>query len=237
MKCAHGEALSGRVALVTGATGSMGAAIAQRLADEGAAVAGVGRTSDSGLRVAKQIIAGGGRACFITADVSSEDQVRDAVAAAGASVVVLDRNLDAAEAVAAEVDGTARQLVMLTRVAALELAAAGIRVNAVAPGMVVTGMNRARFDDEEFTRTWTASMPLGRVAYPVDIAKVVAFLVGPDSGWVTGQTVGTDGGVSLRVEPKIFADEQWTRSALAEVVAARAGSDETSTGTERSAAR
>ena len=256
------------------------------------------------------------------------------LAAGGACVVVLDRNLDAAEAVAAEVDGTARQLdvtdedavervyaalgpiagavncagfsllkplvgstladwqrmtsvhldgtflclraaassmithgvpgsivniasvnaqfahrglgaysaakagiVMLTRVAALELAAAGIRVNAVAPGMVVTGMNRARFDDEDFTRTWTASMPLGRVAYPVDIAKVVEFLVGPDSGWVTGQTIATDGGVSLRVEPKIFADEQWTRSALAEVVEAREGSRATSTGTERSAAR
>ena len=109
-------------------------------------------------------------------------------------------------------------------------------VNAVAPGMVVTGMNRARFDDEDFTRTWTASMPLGRVAMPVDIAKVVAFLVNPDSGWVTGQTIATDGGVSLRVEPKIFADEQWTRSALAEVVAAREGFDETNTGIERSAA-
>ena len=84
MRCAQGEALSGRVALVTGATGSMGAAIARRLADEGAAVAGLGRTrgSGSGLRVAEQIVAGGGRACFITADVSREDQVRDAVAAA-----------------------------------------------------------------------------------------------------------------------------------------------------------
>ena len=74
-------------------------------------------------------------------------------------------------------------------------------------------------------------------AEAVDIAKVVAFLAGPDSGWVTGQAIATDGGVSLRVEPKIFAGEQWTRSALAEVVAAREGSDETSTGTERRAAR
>jgi hypothetical protein len=98
-------------------------------------------------------------------------------------------------------------------------------------------MNRARFNDDDFTRTWTASMPLGRVAMPVDIAKVVAFLVGQDSGWVTGQTIGTDGGVSLRVEPKIFADDQWTRPALAEVVAAREGSRTTNTGTERSAAR
>jgi NAD(P)-dependent dehydrogenase (short-subunit alcohol dehydrogenase family) len=271
-------------------------------------------------------VTGGGSG--IGAGVSRE------LAAGGASVVVLDRNLDAAEAVAEEVGGTARQLdvtdeeavervyaelgpiagavncagfsmlkpivgstledwhrmtsvhldgtflclraaassmltrgvpgsivniasvnaqfahrglgaysaakagiVMLTRVAALELAGAGIRVNAVAPGMVVTGMNRARFDDEDFTRTWTASMPLGRVAYPVDIAKVVAFLVGPDSGWVTGQTIGTDGGVSLRVEPKIFADEQWTRPALAQVVVARQGSRAQSTDPERSAAR
>jgi hypothetical protein len=80
-------------------------------------------------------------------------------------------------------------------------------------------------------------MPLGRVAYPVDIAKVVAFLVGPDSGWVTGQTIGTDGGGSLRVEPKIFADEQWTRPALAQVVVARQGSRAQSTDPERSAAR
>jgi NAD(P)-dependent dehydrogenase (short-subunit alcohol dehydrogenase family) len=271
-------------------------------------------------------VTGGGSG--IGAGVSRE------LAAGGASVVVLDRNLDAAEAVAEEVGGTARQLdvtdeeavervyaelgpiagavncagfsmlkpivgstledwhrmtsvhldgtflclraaassmltrgvpgsivniasvnaqfahrglgaysaakagiVMLTRVAALELAGAGIRVNAVAPGMVVTGMNRARFDDEDFTRTWTASMPLGRVAYPVDIAKVVAFLVGPDSGWVTGQTIGTDGGVSLRVEPKIFADKQWTRPALAQVVVARQGSRAQSTDPERSAAR
>jgi NAD(P)-dependent dehydrogenase (short-subunit alcohol dehydrogenase family) len=256
------------------------------------------------------------------------------LAAAGASVVVLDRNLDAAEAVAAEVKGTARQvdvtdeaavdrvyaelgpiagavncagfsmlkplvgstladwrrmtsvhldgtflclraaassmlthglpgsivniasvnaqfahrglgaysaakagIVMLTRVAALELAGSGIRVNAVAPGMVRTGMNEARFSDEEFTTKWTGSLPLGRVAYPVDIAKVVAFLVGPDSGWVTGQTIATDGGVSLRVEPKLFPDEQWTREALAEVVAARAGSRAPGTDPERSAAR
>jgi NAD(P)-dependent dehydrogenase (short-subunit alcohol dehydrogenase family) len=89
--------------------------------------------------------------------------------------------------------------------------------------MANSARSPARFEDEDFTRAWTASMPLGRVAYPVDIAKVVAFLAGPDSGWVTGQTIATDGGVSLRVEPKILADEQWTREALAEVVSARAG--------------
>jgi NAD(P)-dependent dehydrogenase (short-subunit alcohol dehydrogenase family) len=75
------NSLANRVALVTGATGSMGVAIAQRLADEGAAVVGVGRTEDSGQRGMKQIVAGGGRACFVVADVGCEEQVRDAVAA------------------------------------------------------------------------------------------------------------------------------------------------------------
>lgn len=105
---------------------------------------------------------------------------------------------------------------MLSRVAALELAAAGIRVNCVAPGMVVTGLNSWRMEDETFAATWAGAVPSGRVALPVDIARVVAFLVGPDSGWVTGQTIIADGGMSLRVEPKVSADDTWTPAALLE---------------------
>jgi hypothetical protein len=97
-------------------------------------------------------------------------------------------------------------------------------------------MNRARLDDEEFRATWTASMPLGRLAEPADVARVVAFLISPDSGWITGQTIGTDGGVSLRVEPKILPDEQWTRAALAEVAAARRVAEST-TSRDRAGAR
>ncbi|WP_216892623.1 SDR family NAD(P)-dependent oxidoreductase [Nocardia alni] len=100
-------------------------------------------------------------------------------------------------------------VVMLSRVAALELATAGIRVNCVAPGMVVTGMNSWRMQDESFVSTWSGAVPLDRVAAPVDIAKVVTFLTSPDSGWVTGQTIVADGGVSLRVEPKVTGDERW----------------------------
>jgi 3-oxoacyl-[acyl-carrier protein] reductase len=110
---------------------------------------------------------------------------------------------------------------MLSRVAALELAATGIRVNCVAPGMVVTGLTSSHMEDETFAATWTAAVPSRRVALPGDIARVVAFLVGPDSGWVTGQTIVADGGVSLRVEPKLSADDTWTPAAL--LSAQRAG--------------
>jgi 3-oxoacyl-[acyl-carrier protein] reductase len=105
-------------------------------------------------------------------------------------------------------------IAMLTRVAALELAQASIRVNAVAPGIVETGMTSEVVQDPDFVRTWSAAIPLGRIAQPDDIADVVAFLCGPQSRWVTGQVLAVDGGGSLRAEPKMFPDEAWSLGAL-----------------------
>ena len=67
--------LDNKVAIVTGATGAMGATIAERLAAEGAAVVAVGRSTEAGPAVAEAIVAQGGRALFVPADVSREDQV------------------------------------------------------------------------------------------------------------------------------------------------------------------
>jgi NAD(P)-dependent dehydrogenase (short-subunit alcohol dehydrogenase family) len=105
-------------------------------------------------------------------------------------------------------------IAMLTRVAALELAQAGIRVNAVAPGIVETGMTAEVVRDPDFVRTWSAAIPLGRIGQPDDIADVVAFLCSPQSRWLTGQVLATDGGGSLRTEPKMFPDEVWSLEAL-----------------------
>ena len=105
-------------------------------------------------------------------------------------------------------------IAMLTRVAALELAQAGIRVNAVAPGIVETGMTAEVVQDPDFVRTWSAAIQLGRIAQPDDIADVVAFLCGRPSRWVTGQVLSVDGGGSLRAEPKMFLDEAWSLGAL-----------------------
>jgi NAD(P)-dependent dehydrogenase (short-subunit alcohol dehydrogenase family) len=96
---------------------------------------------------------------------------------------------------------------MLVKVAALELAAAGIRVNAVAPGIVESGMTRAVLDDPDFVRTWSSAIPLGRLGRPDDVADIVTFLCSSGSRWLTGQVLAADGGGSLRVEPKIH--DQW----------------------------
>jgi NAD(P)-dependent dehydrogenase (short-subunit alcohol dehydrogenase family) len=103
---------------------------------------------------------------------------------------------------------------MLTRVAALELAASGIRVNAVAPGIVATGMTAEYLADEEFARPWIERNPLGRVGEPRDIADVVVFLSSDESRWITGQTIVLDGGATLRAEPRLHPDSAWTREAL-----------------------
>jgi NAD(P)-dependent dehydrogenase (short-subunit alcohol dehydrogenase family) len=105
-------------------------------------------------------------------------------------------------------------IAMLTRVAALEFAQAGIRVNAVAPGIVETGMTSQVVADPAFVQLWSAAIPLGRIGQPDDIADVVAFLCSPQSRWLTGQVLAADGGGSLRTEPKMFPDEAWSLEAL-----------------------
>lgn len=83
----------------------------------------------------------------------------------------------------------------LTRVAALELAGRGIRVNAVCPGAVDTPMSNPEGADpgaiEELYRTL---VPLGRVGRPEEVARLALFLTGEDSSYITGQPFVIDGG-------------------------------------------
>ncbi|MEU2929332.1 3-oxoacyl-ACP reductase FabG [Streptomyces sp. NPDC007251] len=86
-----------------------------------------------------------------------------------------------------------------TRDLAAELGPYGVTVNAVAPGFVATPMvdalaERLGADRAQFLDRAAAESALGRVGSVEDIAAVVAFLAGPDSGFVTGQTVYVDGG-------------------------------------------
>lgn len=87
-------------------------------------------------------------------------------------------------------------LIMLVRVLAQELGRDGIRVNAVSPGMVHTGMTAQVYADEQVAAQRAALVPLGRVATPDDIADVIAFLLGPDARYVSGHDLVVDGGLT-----------------------------------------
>jgi NAD(P)-dependent dehydrogenase (short-subunit alcohol dehydrogenase family) len=86
----------------------------------------------------------------------------------------------------------------LTRCAALELAAHGVRVNAVNPGVVVTeayvagGMDPAAY--EQFLERSKTTHPLGRVGQAEEIAELIAFLASDRASWITGATYSIDGG-------------------------------------------
>ena len=95
-------------------------------------------------------------------------------------------------------------VINLTQTMALELAAYGVRVNAVCPGPVYTDFNRTvmaqRCDslgiaEPEMIERVRNAIPLGRWGEPIDIAGAVAFLCGPDSSWMTGEIVRVSGGL------------------------------------------
>jgi glucose 1-dehydrogenase len=87
---------------------------------------------------------------------------------------------------------------MLTRTAALELADHNILVVGVGPGAVATPMNRDIVNDPEKLAQLNAGIPLGRMARPEEIARLVAFLAGDGGGYVTATTIFADGGIMHR---------------------------------------
>lgn len=86
-------------------------------------------------------------------------------------------------------------LVGLTRSASKELAPAGIRVNAVAPGFIDTDMTRSLPEDKYSERM--NSIAMGRIGTAEDVARAIGFLAGDDSSYVTGQVLGVDGGMLI----------------------------------------
>lgn len=94
-------------------------------------------------------------------------------------------------------------IIAMTRQMAREYAAAGIRVNCIAPGTVDTPMNAgvlSRVDNPaELRAAWDKMHPLGRIGQPIDVAYAALFLACDESSWVTGQCLAIDGGVSCAV--------------------------------------
>ena len=88
---------------------------------------------------------------------------------------------------------------LLTQQMAIEWGPAGIRVNAVAPGMIFAGMSEQLFVDPEVKRARESKVPLGRLGSAEDVAAVVAFLATNEAGYVTGQNILVDGGVTMSI--------------------------------------
>ncbi len=123
---------------------------------------------------------------------------------AGAIVNVSSINGQNPAALAAAYNVAKAGVISLTRTLALELAAYGVRVNAVCPGPVYTEFNRRVMDqrrkslgigEDEMIERVRAAIPLGRWGEPEDIAGAVAFLCSPQSGWITGEVLRVSGGL------------------------------------------
>jgi 3-oxoacyl-[acyl-carrier protein] reductase len=89
----------------------------------------------------------------------------------------------------------------LVLAAAASYAARGIRVNAVAPGLVRTPLTARLTQNEATLKASVAMHPLGRIGEPADIASAIEWLLNPAQGWVTGQVLSVDGGMGA-VRPR-----------------------------------
>lgn len=98
-------------------------------------------------------------------------------------------NHEAISAAKAAVDGLARS-------AAATYASSGIRFNTVAPGLTDTPMAAKLTASEAARKASEAMHPLGRLGHAQEVARCISFLLAPENAWITGQTLGVDGGLA-----------------------------------------
>jgi 3-oxoacyl-[acyl-carrier protein] reductase len=241
--------LSGRVAIVTGASRGIGRAVARTLAAAGAAVV-AGARGDHAADVADEVTSTGGRAIAVALDVTDDAAIAAAVALATTTFgkvdilvnnagitrdqlllrmkrddwdAVVATNLTGAFACTQAVlkgmvkqrygrivtissvvgqSGNAGQsnyaaskagLIGFSKALAREVASRNITVNVVAPGLIDTDMTRAVADAVQ--QDWVASIPLGRLGTPDDVATAVCFLASDAASYITGHVLAVNGGM------------------------------------------
>lgn len=87
----------------------------------------------------------------------------------------------------------------ITKSMSLEVASLGIRVNAVAPGMIRTPMTAGMFQDADNVRKIRAAHPIGREGEPEDVAAAICFLLSDDAAFITGVVLPVDGGNTVGI--------------------------------------
>lgn len=118
----------------------------------------------------------------------------------GRIVLVASTNAYAPEAGLAAYNVSKAGVVGLARAAALELAALGVSVNAVGPGLVRTDMTSSTVDDPQAAAWYLDHIPARRFGTADDVAGAVAFLVSDDAGWITGHHLVVDGGQTIGLD-------------------------------------
>jgi NAD(P)-dependent dehydrogenase (short-subunit alcohol dehydrogenase family) len=118
-------------------------------------------------------------------------------AGGGAIVNIASINGIAAAPHAGAYTASKAAVIKLTEQMALEWGEAGVRVNAVAPGLIDAGMSEPIYADPEARRLRQGRVPTGRLGTADDVAEMVLFLGSVKAGYVTGQTVAVDGGITV----------------------------------------
>lgn len=247
--------LTNKIAIVTGSSRGIGAAIALRLAGQGAHIlVHYGKSREAAMNVQQKIQSDGGKADLLQADFSNMDEIRrffeqvDEILGGrkldilvnNAAIPNPSNNMDIDEeqfeklmrvnveapffitkrAMERMNDGgriinisskasktphpqsgvyamTKAALDTFTVQMASQLGPRKITVNAIAPGPILTDMNRKQFVNEEIRKrveNWAAMKGIGN---PNDVAGVAAFLVSPDARWITGQWIEVSGGLGI----------------------------------------
>src|ERR1051326_5735185 len=166
--------LAGKRTIVTGAGSGIGRASARKFAAEGAMVLAVDRAQQAVEATVEEIASAGGKAIAVAADVGSEPE-GGGYSASKAGVI------------------------SLVQTAANSLYGTGVRVNAICPGLIETGMTRPIFERARERGTYEKIgqlNPLSRYGHPEEIAAVAAFLASEEASYLNGQAIAVDGGLS-----------------------------------------